>query len=157
MNFDPRRTCLELLLAGSFGSWLPTALHAETTGRFAYKWVMLREQDQVDPAVERRTTPQAVACSKRAKVTYEIADCEEAEFRRQDAILNRTWRIVLKRLPSAWHPQLLIAQREWIAKRDPACRALVDDQQLGTIAPIAYSSCRREQTVRRTIWLENLR
>jgi hypothetical protein len=51
---------------------------------------------------------------------------------------------------------LLNAQRKWIAARDPFCKAIADGFKGGTIAPVVYSDCRVEQTIRRTIWLEGL-
>lgn len=60
---------------------------------------------------------------KRAQITQENAACLEAEFIRQDAALNKAWKAALARLPAATHTPLLTAQRQWIAARDPFCRA----------------------------------
>lgn len=130
---------------------------APQDGPFAYRMEVTPEEGPLNPAIERRYTPALKRCQDRATVTYEIAACFEAEFTRQDAILNRTWRTTLARLPAAKHQPLLAAQRKWIAARDPFCREDVEGFGNGTIAPVAYSNCRAELTIRRTMWLERLR
>ena len=126
---------------------------AYTTDPFEYKLEVTPEEGPVDNAVESRYTTLFDDCQQRAQITRENAAYLEAEFIRQDAALNTAWKAALGRLPAATHKPLLAAQRKWIAARDPFCRADADG---GTIAPVEYSSCRVELTIRRTIWLEHL-
>ena len=84
------------------------------------------------------------------------ARCFADEFPRQDQKLNAAWRITLARLAPGERPALVRAQRRWIAARDPFCRRYADGFSGGTILPVIYASCRAEQTIRRTIWLEAL-
>ncbi len=126
------------------------------TDRFAYKLEMTPEEGQVDPAIGKRYTPEFARCQRRAVVTYENAACFEAEFARQDAELNQAWKITFHRVSMEQRGPLLNAQRKWIAQRDPFCDNVADEFKGGTIAPDVYSSCRVEQTIRRTIWLEAL-
>jgi uncharacterized protein YecT (DUF1311 family) len=55
------------------------------------------------------------------------------------------------------HEPLRQAQRNWISSRDPFCKNVAGSFDGGTIAPVAYTYCRAELTIRRTIWLEHLR
>lgn len=133
---------------------LPAA--SQEVPSFTYKMVMTPEEGPVDPIVEARYTSAFAACQKKAQFTTDSADCFVAEFARQDAALNRAWRAVFPRIASARQSMLRAAQRRWIAARDPFCRKQSDGFSGGTIAPVIYVSCRVEQTIRRTLWLEKL-
>ena len=142
-----------LIVATVFVAACDTA-DAQKSDPFEYKLEMTPEEGPVDKAVESRYTKLFADCQEKAQITEENAACFEAEFIRQDAALNQAWKATLGRLPDAMHKPLLAAQRKWIAARDPFCRA--DSDGGGTIAPVEYSNCRVELTIRRTIWLENL-
>ncbi|MEO5865759.1 MAG: lysozyme inhibitor LprI family protein [Sphingomonas sp.] len=130
--------------------------HARNADPFAYSFKMTPEEGPIDPRIDHRYTARWTACQKHASVTRENAACFEAEFVRQDAVLNQVWKRTIARLPTVSRRPLLAAQRQWIAARDPFCRSFSDGFGQGTIAPVAYSNCRVEQTIRRTIWLEQL-
>ncbi|WP_298174663.1 lysozyme inhibitor LprI family protein [Novosphingobium sp.] len=123
---------------------------------FAYRMVQTPEEGPLDPKVEGRYTAAFTACQKTAQTTSDNADCFVAEFARQDAELNRTWQAVFPRIPAQQRPLLRAAQRRWVAARDPFCRRQSDSFSGGTIAPVIYVSCRTEQAIRRTLWLERL-
>jgi uncharacterized protein YecT (DUF1311 family) len=148
---------LFLVSAAVVVGWAATPSHAASGDPFAYTMAITPEEGPTDPAIQRRYTAKFDACQKRARTTPENATCFEAEFPRQDAVLNRTWTATLARLPGAQHKRLVEAQREWIAARDPFCKRQSDDFSGGTIAPIVYVDCRVELTIRRSIWLERLR
>ncbi|GEO00005.1 hypothetical protein NSE01_18370 [Novosphingobium sediminis] len=133
---------------------LPIMAHAAPP--FAYRMVMTPEEGPVDQAVQARYTPAFTACQDKAQTTLDNADCFVAEFTRQDAALNRAWQAVFPKIAPAQQPLLRAAQRRWIAARDPFCRKESDGFSGGTIAPVLYVNCRVEQTIRRTLWLENL-
>lgn len=137
----------------SFG----TPLKAGAANRFNYKLEVTPEEEHVDPSIDRRYTAAFAGCQNRAQTTSENATCFEAEFQRQDAKLNATWRTTLRRLPPGERPLLVQAQREWVAERDPFCMKDADGFSGGTIAPVVYVGCRVELTIRRMIWLEQLR
>ncbi len=133
----------------------PTPARADT--RFDARMEVTPEEGPLNPVVEKRYSPQFRACQDRASITQDNARCFENEFVRQDVALNRAWKATLNRMPSVDRGPLLAAQRKWIAARDPFCRKDSDGFQEGTIAPVIYVSCRVELTIRRTIWLEQLR
>ncbi len=132
-------------------------LHAGASDPYAYKFVLTPEDGQVDPAINARYTKQLDACQKKAVATPDIADCFEDEFKRQDAALNVAWKAALQRVGPRSSAQLIAAERRWVAARDPFCSKASDQFKGGTIMPIVYSSCRVEETIRRTMWLEKLR
>lgn len=123
---------------------------------FSYRMVQTPEEGPRDPKVEGRYTAAFAACQKTAQTTSDNADCFVAEFARQDAALNRIWQAVFPRIPAGQRPLLRAAQRRWLAARDPFCRKESNGFSGGTIAPVIYVSCRTEQTIRRTLWLEKL-
>lgn len=136
---------------------LPGAAGAQAPGRFAYKLQVTPEEGPVDPAITGRYTAVFQACQNRAKITFDHFACFDAEFARQDAVLNRTWKATFARITGPDHARLLAAQRAWLAARDPFCRSDADGFSGGTIMPIIFADCRVELTIRRTIWLERLR
>ena len=134
---------------------IPTV--ARATGSFDYKMQVTPEEGPLNPKVESRYTAAFSQCQKRVQVTSENAACFEAELQRQDAQLNKAWRSTLPRFSPEMRRSLLEAQRKWIRERDPFCMKNSDGFSGGTIAPVVYVSCRVELTIRRTIWLEQLR
>jgi uncharacterized protein YecT (DUF1311 family) len=133
----------------------PTVANAQV-GRFEYDFRQSPEEEPPDPAVWGRISPAFLDCQNAAGPTFEIAACFESEFARQDDKLNRVWRQVLTRVARHDRNALIHAERAWAGARDPFCRSEADAYKGGTIQPIIYSSCRVEQTIRRTIWLEAL-
>ena len=125
-------------------------------GMFQYRFVMTPEEGPLDPAIEQRHSREFDQCQARAVSTRDNEACFAAEFARQDEHLNRVWRQTLERIGPRLRAQLVSAQRNWIAKRDPFCGSKADEFRGGTIVPIVYEDCRVEQTIRRTMWLEGL-
>lgn len=129
---------------------------AEVSSPFAYRMVMTPEEGPLDPAVEGRYTSAFAACQNTAQTTSDNAACFVDEFSRQDKALNKAWQSVFPSIPAQQRPLLRSAQRRWIAERDPFCRKQSNGFSGGTIVPVIYVSCRAEQTIRRTLWLEKL-
>ena len=152
----PKRSLVRVMLALALALFTPQ-VHARDFGRFTYRMVVTEEQDPVDPAISARFTPAFDACQDQAKITSDNAVCFEAEFARQDAVLNRLWKTTFARITGPDHALLLAAQRAWLAARDPFCRSQSDGFAGGTIMPVIYSSCRAELTIRRILWLEHIR
>ena len=144
-----------LRAAGMLGGLAAMPTQAVPPDRFAYPFEWTPIEGPVDPAVEKLYTAAFVACQKRAVSTQSNLACFNDEFVRQDAALNRTWRATLHRFDPKMRPALVAAQRRWVAGRDPFCRSKAAEFSGGTIAPVIYVSCRVEQTIRRTLWLEN--
>lgn len=147
-----RKSPIRLIAAAVLA--LPTL--AQAAAPFAYRMVVTPEEGPVDPAVVARYTPAFATCQSAAQTTNDNAACFIDEFSRQDAALNKAWQALFTRIPAQQRPPLRAAQRRWIAARDPFCRKEADAFSGGTIAPVIYVSCRTEQTIRRTLWLEKL-
>jgi uncharacterized protein YecT (DUF1311 family) len=129
---------------------------------FEYKMQPTPLEGPVDPIITRRYTAKFHACQKTTPEDSENAadylGCFTSELRRQDKALTRTWEATLSRMPTSTREALAVAQRQWIADREPFCKASADQQVAGgSIYPIVYEDCRIEQTIRRTLWLETLR
>lgn len=148
---------MRLLAAASVGLLMGMRVLADQPETFPYKFLMTPEAGPLDPLLEMRYTAQFSACQARAVSTQANEACFAIEFARQDKVLNRKWRSTLARIAPQLHGHLVAAQRKWIAERDPFCNSKADKFREGTIAPIIYLDCRVEQTIRRTMWLEQLR
>ena len=144
------------LTATGLGLLAPPAL-ASTHDPYAYTWEVTSEEDSIPPDVDKPFTGAWKRCQNHAITTSDNVQCFDGEFDRQDAALNRTWRATLRRWPASRHAGLVVAQRSWVARRDPFCRHEADQYSGGTIMPVIYVSCRVEVTIRRTMWLEKLR
>jgi uncharacterized protein YecT (DUF1311 family) len=86
-----------------------------------------------------------------------MMDCLRAEYRRQDLRLNRSYAAAMRRLRPAAQARLRTLQRAWLGTRDRACQAAFEESGGGQASDLAYSSCRAEQTARRTRWLQRYR
>lgn len=146
---------LKLLLAAIALTATAPALAKAPPTPFGYTFTLTPEQGPTDPRIEQRHSAAFNACQQRAVTTRDTVDCYGQEFTRQDAALNRAWRAARARVKA--RTLLLAAQRSWIARRDLFCKSRADKYQGGTIMPVIYASCRVEQTIRRTMWLERLR
>jgi uncharacterized protein YecT (DUF1311 family) len=132
-------------------------VHAGQPQPFTYEFLTTPVEGPQNPAIDERYTAQWSACQKRAVSTQANEACFAAEFARHDKVLNRTWRTALARIAPQLRGQLVTAQRKWIVERDPFCNSEADRFRGGTIVPVVYLHCRVEETIRRTLWLEQLR
>jgi uncharacterized protein YecT (DUF1311 family) len=89
-------------------------------------------------------------------ITPAMRLCVSQELDRQDARLNRTYAMVMKRQNTQGKAALRFSQRGWIIKRDKQCRAEADEYEGGTIMPQIYTGCLVDETISRTIWLEKI-
>lgn len=104
--------------------------------------------------IEQRQSSEYGACEQRSTTDTARVACLEAEFRRQDAELNRQYAAALRRLSPAQHARLRTAQRAWVAWRDADCATLADPAwSYGNAVDAAL--CRVTMTIGRTIDLEN--
>lgn len=151
------RVWSRLLPAASVGLLMGLRVYADQPQPFPYEFLATPVEGPRDPSIEKHYTAQWSACQTRAVSTQANEACFAAEFARHDKVLNRTWRSTLDRIAPQSQRQLVAAQRKWIAQRDPFCKLQADKFRGGTIAPVVYVDCRVEQTIRRTMWLEQLR
>ena len=114
-----------------------------------------------ETAVESRYTPEYRACMRSGDaangITVAAHDCIAAEYQRQDARLNATYRTVLHAGPAAEQARLRSLQREWIARRKRRCAAAVGDEEGGSIVPLIIDGCYTTEAIRRTMFLETYR
>lgn len=86
-------------------------------------------------------------------MTQAIVECAADEFKRQDANLNRIYRVAIAGQSGAGMRRLRNQQRAWIARRDARCAPA----RSGTIDRINRTLCMLSETTKRTIWLERRR
>ena len=111
---------------------------------------------EVPLEIERRYTPAYLACRARRGVA--LGECNSAELRVQDALLNKTWVRVMTALPSdERRRELRLLERKWIKERDRACRALANPDLDSDWRGGDMSACLLNATIRRTMWLERRR
>ena len=86
-----------------------------------------------------------------------MMDCVFAEFRLQDARLNRTYAATMRRLRPAAQARLRTLQRAWIRTRDRECQDAWEESGGGQLSDLERASCRAQATANRTRWLERHR
>lgn len=82
-----------------------------------------------------------------------LQQCADTELRRQDAMLNRTYKAKMGSLPPTRQATLRRAQRQWIVERDRRCTP----RGGGSMAPFEQADCLATQTASRTRWLARYR
>ena len=112
-------------------------------------------------AVEKRYSAAYNSCMNSGDaahgVTSGIMDCNGAEIDLQDARLNQAYKMVMSRLDDQQKTVLRTSERNWIKSRDAACKKSVGDEEGGTLGTVMYSNCILDETISRTIYLENHR
>ncbi len=96
----------------------------------------------------------------RAQTQHEMNQEAEDGFRQADAELNRVYRALLPRLPTAIQGKLIDAQLAWIKFRDAEAEAHAWEFEGGSMYPFLYYASLEHTTKERTrdlrIWLESL-
>lgn len=111
---------------------------------------------QSQSQVENRYSPDYDQCMDDSQgVTVNMLDCIGAEIDQQDARLNQAYVMVMRPLPKAKKGVLRQLQRTWIKRHDAKCKRDADAEGGGSLAGIIYSSCFLDETIKRTIFLEN--
>lgn len=111
---------------------------------------------QSQSQIEKRYTRDYNQCMGAAEgVTADMMDCIGAEIDRQDARLNQAYVMVMRPLPRAKKDQLRSLQRSWIRQRDARCSRASNDAGGGSLSGVVYASCILDETIKRTIFLEN--
>ena len=112
---------------------------------------------QTQTQVEKRYTRGYSECMDASGgVTVEIMNCSAAEIDVQDARLNQAYVMVMRPLAKPRKTTLRGLQRTWIKQRDAKCARSIADEG-GSMAGLIYSGCILDETIRRTIFLENFK
>lgn len=127
--------CLTAILAGS-------PLSAQT-------------QSQIEKRLSRDYNECMATGDAAGGVTSAMMDCTGAEIDRQDARLNQAYVMVMRPLPAMKKAALRTLQRAWIKQRDARCTRAAKQDEGGTGAAMAYQGCILDETIKRTIFLEN--
>jgi uncharacterized protein YecT (DUF1311 family) len=111
--------------------------------------------------VEQRYTPAYNRCLAPAEAqgqTSAVVECNAVETRIQDGRLNQAYKMVMARLPANRQEQLRRYERNWIKSRNVACAKEQRDAGVeGTLGEQIYSGCILDETIKRTIYLEQYR
>ena len=101
-------------------------------------------------------TAKYVACMDASGgVTFEMIKCIDAEYKRQDARLNKAYQTVMSDLSAERRQALRAAQRAWITFRDANCSFYFDPQG-GSYARVAANECMMSETAERAFELEQI-
>lgn len=112
---------------------------------------------QTQTQVEKRYTRGYSECMDASGgVTVEMMNCSAAEIDIQDARLNQAYVMVMRPLAKPRKTTLRGLQRTWIKQRDAKCARSIADEG-GSMAGLIYSGCILDETIRRTIFLENFK
>ena len=110
---------------------------------------------QTQTQVEKRYTGGYSECmDESGGVTVEMMNCIAAEIDIQDARLNQAYVMVMRPLAKSRKNTLRGLQRTWIKQRDAKCQREIADEG-GSMAGLIYSGCSLDETIKRTIFLEN--
>jgi uncharacterized protein YecT (DUF1311 family) len=80
--------------------------------------------------------------------------CAVRDFRAADAALNIRYREVMAELPTAPRVALRKEQRDWLRRRDPACKTEARASEGGSIWPLVFHACLEKASRERTTELE---
>jgi uncharacterized protein YecT (DUF1311 family) len=110
---------------------------------------------QTQPQIEKRYTQTYSDCMDTSEgATSSMMDCIGAEIEVQDGRLNQAYVMVMRPLPKPRKDTLRGLQRTWIKQRDAKCQRAIADEG-GSMAGLIYAGCILDETIKRTIFLEN--
>lgn len=111
---------------------------------------------QTQTQIEKRYSRDYTQCmDSSGGVTADMMDCLGTEIDSQDARLNQAYVMVMRPLPKPRKGKLRGLQRAWIKQRDAKCSRASAEEGGGSLSSIIYSSCILDETISRTIFLEN--
>ena len=110
---------------------------------------------QTDQQVAARLTPIVHACEKSPENggTLQQALCYKDEVDRQDQALNQTWLRIMGLSAPSRQAFLRRSERQWIKDRDEDCQKEASEY-INSTASYMFNVCMADETIRRTIWLE---
>lgn len=108
------------------------------------------------PQIERRYTPALKRCIDNSGYgDAAMTECYDIELSVQDGRLNQAYKMVMLRLSAARKTALRNEERAWIKRRDAVCQRHAAPEAGGTMYDVMLSSCMVDETIKRTIVLEN--
>jgi uncharacterized protein YecT (DUF1311 family) len=111
---------------------------------------------QTQSQIEKRYSPEYAECMDASGgVTSDMMDCTGSEIDIQDARLNQAYALVMRPLAKPRKDTLRGLQRAWIKQRDGKCARASDEEGGGSMAGLIYAGCILDETIKRTIFLEN--
>lgn len=81
-----------------------------------------------------------------ATTQTDINQCYAAEYKKQDDLLNQTYKQVMTRAEDKQKTQLKAAQNAWIAFRDADCDFLSSSSENASVYPMVKASCLADKT-----------
>ncbi|HXC54570.1 MAG TPA: lysozyme inhibitor LprI family protein [Rhizomicrobium sp.] len=76
-----------------------------------------------------------------AEAQNDMNICADRDFKKADAVLNKTYKDTLKGMDAHTTDLLRKAQRAWVAFRDAECSYENAENEGGSIYPMVYSGC----------------
>lgn len=90
-----------------------------------------------------------------ATTQADINQCYTAEYKKQDDLLNQTYKQVMDRAGEKQKAQLKAAQNAWIGFRDADCAFLSSGAESGSVYPMVKAGCLADKTRERTELLKS--
>ncbi len=84
-----------------------------------------------------------------------LNECYGNEYKKQDDLLNQTYRQAMKLATDTQKTQLKAAQNAWIAYRDADCTFLTSGADGASVAPMVHAQCMADKTRERTELLKS--
>lgn len=100
-------------------------------------------------------TALANECEK-ANTQTESNECYDAQYKKNDRLLNQSYKRVLKIATPEQQDLLRQAQLAWIKVRDADCKFVSSGSEGGSVGPMIHSICLSDRTKERTAFLESL-
>ena len=111
---------------------------------------------QTQSQIERRYTPALKRCIDNSGYgDAAMTECYDIELSVQDGRLNQAYKMVMLRLSAARKTALKNEERAWVKRRDAVCQRHAAPEAGGTMYDVMLSSCLVDETISRTIFLEN--
>ena len=89
-----------------------------------------------------------------AQTQMEMEQTAYDDYKQADTELNKIYKQVVKKLNEKEQQLLIIAQKDWIKFRDSQCKFEVEQYNGGSIQPLMYFTCLKEQTNNRIVGLK---
>ncbi|OAT34342.1 putative periplasmic protein [Buttiauxella brennerae ATCC 51605] len=84
-----------------------------------------------------------------------LNECYGNEYKKQDDLLNQTYKQAMKLATDTQKTQLKAAQNAWIAFRDADCAFLTSGADGASVAPMVHAQCMTDKTRERTELLKS--
>ena len=89
-----------------------------------------------------------------AQTQMEMEQTAYNDYKKADTELNKIYKLVVKILNEKEQKLLILAQKDWRKFRDSQCKFEVEQYNGGSIQPLMYFTCLKEQTNNRIVGLK---